>query len=122
MRSMPPVHRIRAAAAALLGTWIVAAPRLAEACAVCSPNDGDPAQYAFARASIFLSVMPLLLLGGIGWWVWRRARKLAADEAAGVIRLPGRYERPPVPPAEAPSPPVGRGHAIVLRPRQRARG
>lgn len=120
MRSMPSLQRVRVACGAWLAACLVAAPRLAEACAVCSPNAADPSGSAFARASLFLSLLPLFMLGGIGWWIWRRARQIAADEAAGVIRLPGRHERPPAqePAAQART----AGASPALRPRERARG
>jgi hypothetical protein len=53
-------------------------------------------QAAFAVASLFLTLVPLLMLGGFGYWLWRRARRLAAEEAAGVLRLtdPASRRRP----------------------------
>jgi hypothetical protein len=98
----------------LLAVAVVLAPRMAEACAVCSPNAGDPSGPAFARAALFLSLVPLFMLGGIGWYLWRRARQIAADEAAGVTRLPGRHERPP-----APDPSLRERLSPARRPRQR---
>ncbi len=118
MSSMFSSVRIRAAAGLLPVILALAAPRVAEACAVCSPNAGDPSGSAFARASLFLSLIPLFMLGGIGWYIRRRARQIAADEAAGVIRLPGRHERPP---AQEAAPRVRPSPAPRARPQQRAR-
>jgi len=77
-----------AAAAALL-----AAPRTAGACAVCSANANDPASGAFLNGTLFLSLLPVGMFLGILWWIRRRARQLAADEAAGVLRLPAQHKR-----------------------------
>jgi hypothetical protein len=45
-------------------------------------------QRAFIDASVFLSVTPLALVGAAVLWLRRRAAKIAAEEAAGVIHLP----------------------------------
>ena len=99
------------AAAALLALVLAAAPRLAAACAVCSSGRDDETQLAFLIGTIFLSLTPLFLIGGVAYALWRRAKRLAADEAAGVIRLPERRAPrpagPPGEPAAAPRPAAG---------------
>ena len=62
MSSMFSSPRIRRAWGLLPGLLVAAAPRMAEACAVCSPNAGDPSGPAFARAALFLSLIPLFML------------------------------------------------------------
>jgi len=70
------------------GAAALALPAVASACDNCLAAQDDAIQAAFAIASVFLSVTPLALIGGFVWWLRRRAQKLQAEEAAGVIRLP----------------------------------
>ncbi|MEN8184500.1 MAG: hypothetical protein ABFS46_18395 [Myxococcota bacterium] len=74
-----------------LGRWaillapalLLSAPRAAEACSVCSAASSDSVRDAFLVTTVFLSVLPLLLVGGFAWWLRRRTRELqAAPERA----------------------------------------
>ena len=56
-------------------------PELASACPMCVAGQGGN-QRAFAIGSIFLSVTPPLAVGGMVWYIRRRARAIAAEEAA----------------------------------------
>ncbi len=79
---------------AALALWLLAAPRLAAACAVCTAGREDENQAAFLWTTLFLSVLPLGMLGAGIWLLVRRARRLA----------------PPAPGPErtcAPAPPAG---------------
>jgi cbb3-type cytochrome oxidase subunit 3 len=60
---------------------------------MCVSGRDDNVQAAFAIASLFLSLAPLVMIGGLVFWLWRRARRIAAEEAAGVIRLPDPASR-----------------------------
>ena len=73
---------------ALLIGAALSAPDAARACSMCISAQDDAVQSAFAVASLFMTVMPLSAIGSLVWWLRRRARQLAAEEAAGVIRLP----------------------------------
>ena len=78
----------------LLGALVAfALPDAARACSVCISAQDDSVQAAFAAASLFMTVMPLSAIGSLIWWLRRRARQIAAEEAAGVIRLPLAHER-----------------------------
>ena len=66
----------------------LALPRVAAACAMCTSAQDDAVQLAFAVASLFMTLMPLAVIGGLVFYLRRRAQKLRAEEAAGVIRLP----------------------------------
>ena len=48
---------------------LLALPELAEACSVCAATLG-----AFRLSTAFLTVLPLALFGGVGWWLARRIR------------------------------------------------
>ena len=63
-------------------------PATAGACDSCIAASSSAVQWAFITASIFLSVTPLAVVGAFVWWLWRRARRLAAEEETGVIHLP----------------------------------
>ncbi|HVP31050.1 MAG TPA: hypothetical protein VMW35_18025 [Myxococcota bacterium] len=77
-----------------LASAVLLVPRLAAACAVCGAGRDDKSQYAFLIGSIVLSVLPPAFVGGLVLYVVRRARRIAAEEAAGVIRIAERPRRP----------------------------
>lgn len=66
---------------ALIAAGLVVAPGLAHACAVCSSGREDDVQFAFIATTVFLSVLPLGMLGGAVWWLRRRLREIEAREA-----------------------------------------
>lgn len=84
---------MKSLAAAAVAVLALALPGAAHACAMCISAQDDAVQAAFAIASVFLSVTPLAMIGGIVWWLRRRARQIRAEEAAGVIRLPLAAQR-----------------------------
>ena len=53
---------------------LLALPELAEACSVCAANDDNGTLGAFRLSTAFLTVLPLALFGGVGWWLARRIR------------------------------------------------
>jgi hypothetical protein len=53
----------------------------AAACAVCTGGQTDQVRYAFLWTTGLLSALPLGLIGGVVWFVRRRARELAAKRA-----------------------------------------
>jgi hypothetical protein len=68
-----------------LGLWIAllaVLPRAAAACAVCTSGREDDNQRAFLAGTILLSTLPVALVGSIAWYIRRRAREIAAREAA----------------------------------------
>jgi len=73
-------------AAALL---LALAPDAASACAVCT-GGGEESRSAFIVATVMMSVLPLGMIGGVVWWVWRRTK--AADEDAQASQ--GRLSNP----------------------------
>jgi hypothetical protein len=70
-----------------LGAWLLAwllltAPSIAEACSKCLSGRSDETKLAYILTTVFLSLLPLLAIGGVVWWLVRRARALTRVEAA----------------------------------------
>lgn len=65
---------------------VVAAPRLADACAVCTSGRDDESNTAFLISTIFLSLLPLAALGTLVFVLWRRIRALETE--SGVAEAP----------------------------------
>jgi hypothetical protein len=73
---------------------LAGAPRAAHACAVCLGGQSDLAREAFFGTTLLLTLLPLALIGGLIWWIRRRARALEAEERrkleAPLARRPTR--------------------------------
>ena len=54
---------------------LTSVPNWAWACAVCGSQD-EKAAGAYLTMTIFLSLLPLSLIGGTGYWLWRRSKAL----------------------------------------------
>jgi hypothetical protein len=83
------------ASAVLLIVW---SPGLSRACAVCMSGRDDETRAAFLGTTIFLSLLPVLAVGGVVIWLRRRLRKQEQDEAREQRSVPAR---PPGAPARA---------------------
>ena len=69
----------------------VLAPELASACAVCSAGRDEENRFAFLATTIFMSLFPLSIIGGMGLWLRKRARELSGlpveeDEGSEATR------------------------------------
>lgn len=60
--------------ALLLALW----PSQVLACAVCRFGDEDPSLDAYFISVIFMSLVPLAIIGGSLYYIYRRARQAAA--------------------------------------------
>lgn len=90
-RSIPTRSRIALAVAAL----VVALPRIAEACAVCFTGRSDETRQAFISTTVFMTGLPLLLIGGVIWWLRRRTLQLeAAYQQAQTAAAPPAASKP----------------------------
>jgi hypothetical protein len=76
-----------------LALALVALPGTALACPSCLAAQDSDVQMAFILATGFMTALPLALIGGLVLWLRRRLRRLDAEEAAGVIRLPSAPPR-----------------------------
>jgi hypothetical protein len=78
----------RALFASLCCAVLLAAPRLALACAVCSAGREDDANRAFLWTTIFLSVLPLSMFAGFGVFLWTRVRARKRQQLAASAPAP----------------------------------
>jgi hypothetical protein len=44
------------------------------ACAVCGLMGTGENGWAYFAGTVMLSFLPLAMIGGVSWWVWRRSR------------------------------------------------
>jgi uncharacterized iron-regulated membrane protein len=58
------------------------APHVALACSACMSGRDDGTRNAFLATTGLLTVLPFILVGGLVWWLRRRARALEAEEVA----------------------------------------
>lgn len=72
--------RARAAVIALL--LVLAAPVPALACPVCGLAGPGNNGWAYFAMTMMLSIVPLVFIGGVAYWVYRRIS--AADDASAV--------------------------------------
>ena len=68
--------------AAGAGALLACAPRVALACSVCSAGRDDETRAAFLATTGLLTFLPLAMVGGLVWWLRRRARQLEAAEGS----------------------------------------
>lgn len=83
---------------------ILATPRMALACAVCTAGRDDESNAAFLVSTIFLSLLPLIALGTFVYVLWRRFQKL---EQAGASAVASPLS--PLSPLSGPSPGAAAG-------------
>ena len=79
---------MRNACAGALVALLVLAPRIALACPVCMGGRDDATRAAFLLTTAFLTVLPLALIGGVVWWLTRRARTLEQQRGASGAAAP----------------------------------
>jgi len=75
MGGLPVVGRI---AAVMIVVVALLAPRVSEACAVCSFRD-DGSQRGFMIGTLIMTTLPFLVIGSIMFFVRRRLRGAAPD-------------------------------------------
>lgn len=66
---------------------LLALPRAAEACAVCTGGENEQSAIAFRYATAVLSLLPIGLIGGGMLWLRRRLRQIEAEELAEPVRV-----------------------------------
>jgi hypothetical protein len=63
-------------AVALLVVW---SPRISQACSVCGVGREDENRLAFILTTVFLTFLPLSMIGGIVWYLRRRYLQLESE-------------------------------------------
>lgn len=71
---------IRFAPAPFVAAVVLFAPQLAAACSVCFTGRADETRVAFLVTTGFLTALPILLIGGLVWWLSRRARQIREQD------------------------------------------
>ena len=94
---------LRTQIAGLGAALFLVAPVPALACAVCTTGSDEANRLAFILTTVFLSVLPLLMLGAVLAWLWRSARQLGTDPTTRLHGSPLAREEPAAPPASAES-------------------
>ena len=56
-------------------------PDAASACSVCYVG-AEESRKAFLLTTVFLSLLPLGMVGSFVWWIWRRMREAEASSHA----------------------------------------
>jgi hypothetical protein len=66
----------------VFGWLVLHSATIASACSVCTAGREEENQVAFLLSTIFMSLMPLLTIGTIVFVLWRRIRRIEAEQAA----------------------------------------
>ena len=77
--------KLKAAATTLAAAAIAAAPRLANACAMCGLSPGDHAGHAYNSSVLFMLASPYVsffAIGGVIYYVYRRAQRQDRESAS----------------------------------------
>ena len=90
------MSRLARASLALAAFSVSWAADLAHACPSCaSPLEEN--RQAFVDTTIFLTLVPLFLIGGLIWWIRRRVREMEQTPEIRVpetlVRDPGRFSK-----------------------------
>ena len=64
---------------------IVLVPKLAHACAVCFSGRSDETRQAFIGTTAFMTFLPLILIGGLTWFLRRRFLAMQAQDRADRV-------------------------------------
>lgn len=71
-----------------IASFIAWLPEAAAGCAVCFGGEQE-SRAAFILTTVFLSVLPLAMIGALVWWIWRRERAIGASPGDGTPIAPG---------------------------------
>lgn len=74
-------------AAPVLAALLLLAPRIAEACSQCLSGRSEETKLAYILTTVFLSVLPLVAIGGLVWWLVRRVRALEREHPPAPVAV-----------------------------------
>src|SRR5262249_39468317 len=79
----PLSSRLHMSRFVLLFAWVLLAvlPDAASACSVCYGGD-EASRKAFLFTTVLLSMLPIGMIVGLGWWVWSSTREVG-DPSGG---------------------------------------
>lgn len=89
--SRAPSRLLLTAAVSVVGM----SPRLAQACAVCF-SASDETRDAFLGTTVFMTVLPLLMVGGVVVWMWRRALRIERASLPTTAQSQSRPQAAPI--------------------------
>lgn len=81
---------MRLSMAHLAGLALLVAPRIAAACSSCFQGRSDETRVAFIATTVFLTALPLVLIGSVAWWLRRRSLRIEAAVPAEGAGTPSR--------------------------------
>lgn len=61
------------------GLWLGLVASAAHACPVCFSAKDEASRQAFFDTTVFLTLLPLAMIGGVIYWIARRSRQLEAE-------------------------------------------
>ena len=73
----------------LVLSYLASSSRLL-ACSVCGVYGEDKSNTPFLQGTALLSLMPLILIGGAVYYIYRRHKRLRAEDVAGPITVQAR--------------------------------
>ena len=87
--------------AATFALAVLASPRIGWACSVCSAGRDEANRVAFIATTAFMTFLPLLMIGGVIWWLYRRVRRHGSSAQAEPAALRPQRARAPIRAAQA---------------------
>ena len=78
---------LRSFRVAILTLTLALVPEIASACPVCFSGT-EETRFAFLLTTIFLTLLPLLLVGSLVWWLRRRVLEVQALEERESVTAP----------------------------------
>ena len=88
-----PLGRIRGPLVVAVAAAVALLAGSAEACPVCFQAKNDASRVAFIAATGFMTGLPLLLVGGVVWWLRRQFQKAGEPEPACPTQQAGSPSR-----------------------------
>ncbi|GEM_PF-915450 len=80
--------------ASLAALAIVLSPQLANACSVCMTGKDDETRAAFIAMTAFMTFLPIGLIGGLVWWLRRRALAMQSIEPPRLVHAGRKVPSP----------------------------
>jgi hypothetical protein len=66
---------------------LLCTPAIARACPVCFAARDEAERIALLGTTVFLTALPVIMVGGIIYWIAKRSRELDEDQAAPPAEL-----------------------------------